>query len=251
MGTHPVSSQSGSGLHTPAFLAACGAALVGALIWGLIAYVTEYELGYIAWGIGLLVGLVAVKFGGRGLATAATCAALTLVAIMGGKLLGTQLIVGKAMSSAEKEEYLPQELYDELGRDAVDYAALPDRSPETLAVFMIEHAYVDFETPGEVTDEDVAGFRRHSAPTLEWLHAEQPSFAAWQDRYFENMRQTYEAEFSLASTVIDNLTAIDLIFAFLAVSTAFGMINRAGRDAGEDRVLETPPSSGDQTRRAA
>jgi len=41
------------------------AMLVGAVIWGLITYFTQYQIGWMAIGVGFLVG-VAVKYFGRG-----------------------------------------------------------------------------------------------------------------------------------------------------------------------------------------
>jgi hypothetical protein len=41
------------------------AMLVSAIIWGLITYFTEYQIGWMAIGVGFLVG-IAVKFFGRG-----------------------------------------------------------------------------------------------------------------------------------------------------------------------------------------
>jgi hypothetical protein len=49
----------------PALGAGALAALVGGLLWALIVAITEYEIGYLAWGIGLLSGF-AVMFAARG-----------------------------------------------------------------------------------------------------------------------------------------------------------------------------------------
>lgn len=44
-------------------------AIVGGLVWGLIIQITDYELGIVAWGIGLLCGWVVgyFSFSGRGI----------------------------------------------------------------------------------------------------------------------------------------------------------------------------------------
>jgi hypothetical protein len=39
------------------------AAVIGAIIWGVITYVTEYQIGWMAVGIGFLVGLTVRRFG--------------------------------------------------------------------------------------------------------------------------------------------------------------------------------------------
>lgn len=41
------------------------AMLVGAILWGAISYFTKYQIGWMAIGVGLLVG-IAIKFFGRG-----------------------------------------------------------------------------------------------------------------------------------------------------------------------------------------
>jgi hypothetical protein len=41
------------------------AMLVGAVLWGAITYLTEYQIGWMAIGVGFLVG-IAIKFFGRG-----------------------------------------------------------------------------------------------------------------------------------------------------------------------------------------
>jgi len=41
------------------------AMLVGAILWGVITYLTEYQIGFMAIGLGFLVG-IAVRFFGKG-----------------------------------------------------------------------------------------------------------------------------------------------------------------------------------------
>lgn len=48
----------------PAIAGGILAALVGGLVWGLIVIVTDYEVGFVAWGIGFLAGIAVVRFAG-------------------------------------------------------------------------------------------------------------------------------------------------------------------------------------------
>ena len=48
----PVTEPSGS--LFPAVAAGLVAAIVGALVWGLIVKISDYEVGIVAWGIGLI-----------------------------------------------------------------------------------------------------------------------------------------------------------------------------------------------------
>jgi len=54
-----------SGAVLTAALAGLGAAVVGGVAWGLIVKWTDYEIGFAAWGIGLVVG-TAVALGAQG-----------------------------------------------------------------------------------------------------------------------------------------------------------------------------------------
>jgi len=71
-----------------AVIAGAVAALIGGGLWALVVIVTKYELGWIAWGVGLLVGLVMSR---------ATPARGTTVAIVGAIIAALGLLCGKAL----------------------------------------------------------------------------------------------------------------------------------------------------------
>lgn len=64
------------------------AMLVGAVVWGAITYFTEYQIGWMAVGVGFLVGM-AVKFFGKGksMIFGISSAALALVGCVLGNLI--------------------------------------------------------------------------------------------------------------------------------------------------------------------
>lgn len=64
------------------------AMLVSAIVWGAISYFTEYQIGWMAIGVGFLVGF-AIRFFGRGktIAFGITGAALALIGCVLGNLL--------------------------------------------------------------------------------------------------------------------------------------------------------------------
>ena len=67
-----------------ATVAGTGAAMMGAAAWGLIAYYGNVEVGYLAIGIGALIGWVMVKAGGHGTPIAVCAGLLTLLSILSG-----------------------------------------------------------------------------------------------------------------------------------------------------------------------
>jgi hypothetical protein len=211
-----------------ALAVAAGAALLGAVGWAAVLRYASYELGWLAWGIGAGVGWSAVRAGARGPAPAVVAAALTVLSIFGGKLLGYALRIHADTREAAGQQALAHEEYR---TDAADWAALPGggrADVETVRAFMTTHEYSsdDGEPPA---DEEVAWFRSEVAPMLEWFHAEQPTPEEFADYAAADMRAQIYADSSLASLVLTDLEPVDALFVFFGLSTAFGLVKRAGR----------------------
>ena len=79
------------------FLAGAVAALVGAGAWALVAVLTGYQIGFMAIGVGFLVGL-AVQFAGKGISKifGVMGAALALVGCLLGNYFAVVHFVGEA-----------------------------------------------------------------------------------------------------------------------------------------------------------
>jgi hypothetical protein len=71
------------------------AAIVGGVAWGFIVKLSDYEVGFVAWGIGFLVGtaVVLATGGAKGRRLQITAVAMALLGILIGKYLGFALIV--------------------------------------------------------------------------------------------------------------------------------------------------------------
>lgn len=82
------------------------AMLVSAIIWGAVTYFTEYQIGWMAIGVGFLVG-VAVKFFGRGKSAAfgISGAVLALIGCVLGNLLFYSGIIAREESVAFLEVF--------------------------------------------------------------------------------------------------------------------------------------------------
>jgi signal peptidase I len=72
-----------------ALLAGIGVALVGGVAWGLVAKWTGREFGFLAWGVGILCGLVCVQVNGRRKTFALQVVAIATAAL--GVLVGKYL----------------------------------------------------------------------------------------------------------------------------------------------------------------
>jgi hypothetical protein len=76
-------------LLVPAVLAGVVAAILGAVVWGLMVKWTDYEVGFVAWGIGFLVGIAVLRAtrGARGLVFQVVAVLCALLGILLGKYL--------------------------------------------------------------------------------------------------------------------------------------------------------------------
>ncbi len=135
------------------------AGALGAGIWIAIAYFTGYEVGFVAWGVRLLVGLGAMSASaGRGSPIAAVAAGLiAIAAILGGKA-GTALLVA-------------DEIRHELGLDGqkTKEMVVSAIAEDVLAEATDTGMHFDDEwPPGVLDEEDVRAFY----PPQVWREAE-------------------------------------------------------------------------------
>ena len=83
----------------PAIAGGVLAALVGGFLWGLIVIVTDYEVGFVAWGIGFLAGIAVVRFAGgrKGGPLQAVAVVASLLGIVTGKYISFAYFFKKAV----------------------------------------------------------------------------------------------------------------------------------------------------------
>lgn len=90
-----------SGRQLPlALLGAVLASVVGGIIWGLITIVTNYEIGFVAVGVGFLAGLAVVKLSGgkKGVQLQVAAVIASLIGILIGKYIFFVHAVGQALT---------------------------------------------------------------------------------------------------------------------------------------------------------
>ena len=94
----PVTEPSSS--LVPAIAAGVVAALVGGIVWGVIVKVSDYEVGFVAWGIGFVAG-TAVVLATRG-AKGPRLQTIAVVSALLGILLGKYLSYAFAVQEEAK-----------------------------------------------------------------------------------------------------------------------------------------------------
>lgn len=192
-------------------------AVVGALVWGGIAHATGYEIGYVAWGIGALIGGLGRGVGGGGQMNGIVCALFALASIFVGKMLAVKWAVDASLDDFAVE-FLTQERYEEQLKDAEDFAEV--QSDTEYTAFMISHGYTEHETDQEIPDEEYWSFVDDTVPHLQWIHSEQPTISQWRDRFKEEIKGGLTNE-DLAEEARSSLGVIDIIFGLLGIGTAY------------------------------
>jgi uncharacterized Zn finger protein (UPF0148 family) len=86
--------------YTPALLGAGLAAIVGGVLWGLIVIFSNYEMGIMAWGMGVLAGYAVVKFskGKKGVPFQIIAVLSSLMGILIGKYISFYHFLNQAIA---------------------------------------------------------------------------------------------------------------------------------------------------------
>lgn len=102
--------------------AGCVGGLIGAAIWALISYATNYEIGWIAWAIGGLVG-VCVRFAAgednEGVLPGVGAATIAIGSVLLGKFLAIHFLVSSLVSSNAMPPIAPNDMIVKLADEIV------------------------------------------------------------------------------------------------------------------------------------
>jgi hypothetical protein len=188
-------------------------ALAGAAAWGALVYFLKVEVGYVAWGIGFLAGLLGLRFsdsqGSPALGVA--CAVIALLGVAAGKVFALWLFLGSM--------------------------GAPPVNPEQLAISTLADGLVEEREaqgqrvvfpPGKSLDTAQA---QQDYPPEIWAEAETKWRAnSAEDRMIVLAALASNSELSAINRLKMSIVGLfhgagvspfDLLWAFLAVSTAF------------------------------
>ncbi len=193
-------------------------AIAAALLWGAITYYTGYEIGYIAWLVGLIIGGAAVAVGGKGSACGVLCAALAVGSIFLGKVMAVQFSL-RGQILQRLETGLTQDTYEEAARDAADFAEL--KSDGDFPAFMISHGFTESTTAQGIPAAELQAFKSDEAPRLREFHKAQPDYPTWRQQTLDHAADVIENRMPTARLVVQDLGPVDLLFGFLGIATAY------------------------------
>ncbi|MGW0966989.1 hypothetical protein [Streptomyces sp. NPDC002516] len=119
-------------------VAAIGAGVVSAILYGLVTGLTKHEIGYAAVGVGFLVGIAAGRVGGRSQTLPVASVIVSVAGIYLGQLIGEAMIIAKHFDVGFNEVFFSH-------LDVVQENWKGNANPLTFVFFAIA-AYVAFQS---------------------------------------------------------------------------------------------------------
>ena len=174
----PESVEQGSSFSPLGIGAALVAGALGAAAWAGLSIFANFEVGYLAWGVGGLVGLAAVKFGGRGTPMAVAAAAISLLAIFGGKIIAMESGVDNMIEESTSETVYFSYV-DGMRNSAAALSELGENPTDQQLRQMLSEQQLIGSEPVVYTDQDIADFRAYEMPEINAFSQSQPTYEDW------------------------------------------------------------------------
>lgn len=211
-------------------IAGFAAGAVGAAVWAAIVHFANAEIGYVAWGVGILVG-VAVAATGRNSTPAGIGAVLiTILALVAGKYAAVELYVQGLQTEIEEaasewsgldEEVTAQDLQSflahklvaqrEAAGETIEWPEVAENETNLAAFFPADIWAGAVEQLAEKSDEQRAALSNEFVVEAKIMT----------DDFVEADMKAIREEGFMAS-----FGAFDLIFFGLAIATAWGIASR-------------------------
>jgi hypothetical protein len=205
-----------------AIVAGAIAGLIGAAIWGGITYASGLEIGWIAWGIGLLVGL-GVRVGSSGeesTSLGVAAALIALGAVVVGKFIAVYLFV--ASLPTFDVQITPQSIIVGYALDICDERKAKGKPVRFAPGMDATKANKPEDFPKDVWQEATKRWEK-LGPT-----GQQDEIKKQRDAFQlfgENLRGELRAR-----GFQDSFSPFDLLWGFLAISTAYKLGAGLGGD---------------------
>jgi hypothetical protein len=197
------------------------AGAIGAAIWAAVALTTHYESGWVAWGIGLLVGLAvrmaSHKDEGSGFFPGIVAVMLAILAIVAGKYAAVHFMIEQAVGNAAVDPKKPgptdADMIANIADEVVDEFEEAKKPLNWPPGVNPEDAHKPEEFPKEVWTEAKARWESKPAAERETLksRAKQQGAVLLNNVKDQIRQEAFKQSFGL----------YDIIFFLLAVATAF------------------------------
>lgn len=208
-----------------ALIGAAVGGLVGAAIWAAVAFYTNFEIGWIAWGIGVLAGFGAMA-GAKGegdLATGGLAAIAALAGVGLGKFGAIHFAVDKEMNSPAFQAHLnvtDEDMIVVYADQVVEEWETANKAVNWPQNVIPEEAQAEADYPKPVWAEAKKRWTGLNASEQETARNEQTDY---RKQMTEFVRASIKGE-----AFKESFGPFDILWAVLALASAFGI----GRGAG-------------------
>jgi hypothetical protein len=203
------------------------AAVAGGFMWAVIVVATGYEVGWVAWGVGGLVGFTMLKVAGMpSTGLAARAAVLAAVGLLVGKWLIIEIGARTEMRDAIAES--PELLQQAVFVDMIENEALPPDLTASIEALGEEDELPDsvVQRIAEAVDERIAVMDEDEM-----------------DSVATHFAQLFIGELSFMDRMQATMSGWDLLWFFLALGTAWRLASgSAAREAAQAAQEEEPIS---------
>lgn len=207
---------------TLAIAAGIVAALVAGGLWAMLVRATGYEIGYAAWGVGVLVGVAMSRVTvNRSRQLAVAAAGFALVGLTAGKVF-----IFLASTGALAEELKSN---DEWMAAAVAWTMYDERQ---LDVATMDEVAATIAAGDTLSDAVWLDMTTQAGRTLQAMSADERDAAA------RDAAAATLGRIGVVNGVVGQLTAFDLLWVLLAVGSAY----RAMAAAQEEEPAELQPA---------
>jgi hypothetical protein len=190
-------------------------ALVAGGLWALIVFITNLEIGYAAWGVGLMVGIAMSRVTrARTQQLAYAAAGLALLGLLAGKVF---IFAGSAGRVAS--EFAGN---DDIMKTGVAWQLYAVRELDPATLEELDRTRAAGDTLSDAVWESM---RAQASTKLAAMSAEERQAAA------RTMARGMISEMGVVAGVKAQLSLFDLLWAFLAVGTAYRMLAPASRQS--------------------
>jgi short subunit fatty acids transporter len=211
-----------------AVLTGAVAALLGGALWAIIVAATKYEVGWVAWGVGGLVGFAMARATARRDATiAAMAAALSVGGLIAGKFLIIQFATAPAVAKEIRDNpvLMTQAILHDLGTRR----AFPDHVQSRLDGMTPE------DTLSDALWDDLNAAATDYATAMDDAEGKRVSLQ------YANLVQD---QIPLSEQLKSQFSLWDLLWFVLALTTAWRMMSGRGASVAEEhrQPEEMPPA---------
>jgi hypothetical protein len=133
--------------------------LIGAAVWAGISYATNFEIGWIAWGIGFLVGVcVRISAGENeeGFAPGAVAGVIAIAAVLAGKYAAVSMLVASLDIDSTQINFTAEEMIASFADDIVKERTARGQSVVFPIGKTIDDAVAQADYPADVWQEAAA-----------------------------------------------------------------------------------------------